>query len=168
LAGRKYNKLLVVGLYDDRTFRIAAESIFAEELSQKAVDTTPSFNLFVDLDALDDETKIREKLAGTDFDGVLTIAALEVGAGFDYEGYQEQYAMVRLLGSEGVFTRLGANAAYYESGKLKLDVGLWDARTLQSVWHATTDSYSQEAETDEIKTVADFLIEALAERGFIG
>ena len=162
-----FKKILVIGVYDDRGYRISSESVFAAELSEKAVAASPSYDLIPDLGALDDEAAVREALVGKDFDAVLTIATIESGEEYDYEAHQAEYGLTRLLGGSGQWSLIGSDLDYIESGMLVLDVGLWDARTLNLVWNATTDSYSMDRASEGVTTLADFMIETLRERGLI-
>lgn len=164
-----FNKILVIGVYDDKSFRISNESVFAAELSEKAVSASPSYELFPNLDALDDEAEIREALAGKDFDAILTIATIDAGDDYDTEGWNTQYNIFSILGSDrgAHWTQLAGQLDYYESGKFVLDIGLFDSKTLKPVWNATTESYSQEGASEQVKTIADFMIKVLKERKFI-
>ena len=164
--GGPFKKILVVGVYGDRAVRISSESVFAAELSEKAVVASPSYDLIPNLDALDDEEAVRTALDGTAHEAILTIVTLEAGE-FDYEAWQTQYALIRLLGGTGESTRFWQNVDDLSSGAFVLDVALWDAKTLRLVWHATTDSYSHERAAEGVKTLANFMIKALKERGFI-
>jgi len=165
--GEPFRNVLIVAAYEDRAFRISSESIAADELTEKAVDASASYDLIPELGTLDDEAAVRAALEGTDFDAIITVVTLEANEDFDFETYSAQYSLVRLLGSEGTFTRIGGAIDYYESGRFVLDLAVCDARTLEPVWHATTDSYSMEESSQQARTVADFLIRVLQERGFI-
>ena len=55
----------------------------------------------------------------------------------------------------------------YESGKFVLAIGVWDPRTLEPIWTATTASYDLERGPEQVKRVADFVVEALRERGLL-
>ncbi len=162
-----FTNILVVGVYEDRAARISSESVFAAEMSEKAVPARAGYEVIPNLDLLDDQAGVRAALAGTEVDAILTIGTITAGEDFDYEAWRTQYAAVRLLGSEGTFTRIGGDIDYYESGILQLDIGLWDAQTLTSVWNAQTDSYSLEDPTEGVITLANFVISSLRERGLI-
>ncbi len=165
--GAPFTNILVVGLYEDRGFRISSESVFTAELSEKAVAAAPSYERIPNLGSLDNEAAIRQALEGTDFDAVLTVATVEAGPDFDYDAWQAQYGILRLLGSEGTFSLIGGSIDSYESGRFVLDVGLWDPATLKPIWNATTESYSKEDASQQVTTLADFIIETLRDRGFI-
>ncbi len=162
-----FQNILVIGVYDDRPFRISSESVFASELTEKAVAASHSYDLIPDLTVLDDSASVRYALAGTDYDAILSVVTMEAGPDFDYGAWQTQYSLLRLFGSEGTFTRLGGAVDYANAGSFVLDIGLWDTRTLGSVWNATTDSYSLENQTAMVTDLADFMIAPLQERGLI-
>ncbi|MEE9123791.1 MAG: hypothetical protein V3U14_04750 [candidate division NC10 bacterium] len=164
--GRAYKKILVVGLYDDRAFRVSSESVFAEELSAKSVAASASYDVIPKLDSLSDEAALRQTLADGGYDAVLTISTLEAS---DYNGggWEAAEAWLYAFGADTRILR-GANAYNeYEAGKYVLGIHLWDASTLSAVWNATTDSYGQGTGSDEVKQLADFMVETLRERGFI-
>ena len=167
--GESLKNILIVGIYKDRAFRISSESVFAAELSEKAVASSPSYDLISDLGILEDEGAIHNALEGKDFDAIMTIATIKASKEFDYEGWQAQYNLFRLLGTDrgSNWTQIASQLDYYESGKFVLDIGLWDAKTLNPIWNATTNSYSQEKTTEQIKKLSDFMIETLNNRGFI-
>lgn len=165
--GEPFRNILIIAAYEDRAYRISSESIGADEFAEAAVDAEPSYELIPDLATLDDAESVRRALQGTDFDAIITVATLEANEEFDFEAYEAQYSFVRLLGSQGTFTRIGGLVDYYESGNFVLDLAVWDARTFEPVWHATTESYSMEEGSEQARTVADFLIRMLQERGFI-
>lgn len=167
--GEPFKKILVIGVYDDKAFRISNESVFAAELSEKAVATSSSYELIPNLATLDDEAAIREALEGKDFDAILTVATLEASEDFDNEGWNTQYNIFSIFGSDrgAHWTQMASQLDYYESGNFVLDIGLFDTKTLKPVWNVTTDSYSQEDVSEQVKTLADFMINTLKERKFI-
>jgi hypothetical protein len=44
-AGKTFSNLLVIGIYEDRTFRISGETTLAEELKVRGVKASPSYDL---------------------------------------------------------------------------------------------------------------------------
>jgi hypothetical protein len=164
--GRSLGKVLVVGVHEDRAQRVSAASTFAERLSQHGVDAEPSYSVLPDLASLDSEGAVRAAIRGREFDTIFCASLIEGGERFDHERFAVTDAIVRLF-SEGHFTRLAGHAEYYESGYYVLDMGLWDARTLEPIWEAMTDSYSQEELPEDTRKFADFLVEALRERDLL-
>ena len=165
--GEPFRNVLIIAAYEDRAYRISSESIAADEFIGRGLQASPSYDLIRDVETLDDAESVRQALQGADFDAIITIATVEANEEFDFDAYQAQYSLVRLLGSEGTFTRIGGAIDYYESGRFVLDLAVWDTRTLDAVWHATTASYSMEESSQQARTVADFLLRVLQERGLI-
>ena len=160
--GKPRMNLLVVGLYDDRTDRVSIESVLASRLTEKGVKASPSYDLIPNLDA--SLGSIQAAVRGKGYDAVLTMATLEGGEEFDYDSHQAGYAFVRLLGSSGTFTRLGGYVDHAAKAKHVLDLGLFDARTLQPIWSGTTDSTESDLGAEGIKKLADWLAGELRSR----
>ncbi|MEM9383222.1 MAG: hypothetical protein AAGB93_24975 [Planctomycetota bacterium] len=163
--GRPRANLLVVGLYEEQTDRVSIESVLAARLTAQGVTASPSYSVLPDLAA--DADAIARTIAGGGYDGVLTMATLEGGEQFDYEAHQEAYAMVRLLGSEGTFTRLGGYADQAAAAQHLLDFGLFDAKTLEPLWNATTDSREADTGAAGIERLSDWLVGELRSRSLV-
>ncbi len=163
--------IAVVAVTDDRAERVSSESVFAEELTAKAVDASPTFDFIPRLSSLDTEEEARRAFDGKDFDAILTIGIIESRDQYQYEDYYSTYGWMILLGADSRQARGVANlkdvSDYYGQGKLTLDIGLWDADTLEPIWNATTDSYEFGRGAQGVQNLADFMITTLAERGFI-
>jgi len=74
------------------------------------------------------------------------------------------YAFVRLLGSQGTFTRLGGYADQAAAAMHVLDLGFFDAKTFEPIWNATTDSREADIGPEGIKRFADWLVGELRSR----
>lgn len=163
--GQPRSNLLVVGLYEEQGDRVSIESVLAARLTAQGVTASPSYQLVPDLAAGADS--IARAIAEGGHDGVLTMATLEGGEQFDYEAHQNAYAMVRLLGSEGTFTRLGGYADQAAAARHVLDFGLFDAKSLEPVWNATTDSREADTGTAGIERLSDWLVGELRSRSLV-
>jgi hypothetical protein len=74
--------------------------------------------------------------------------------------------MVYLLGGKpGAATDMGAMVAWAGSGLYEMYIGLWDAKTAKPVRQITTDSSSSGSNADDIKTLADFVVDTMREKG---
>lgn len=167
-ADRSFGDLLIVGVYEDRTFRVASETAFAEELAARGVGATASYTSIDDLGTLDDETALRRALEGTTHDALLTVATIDAGYEYDYEDYLETRGLVYLLGGRpGAGTDLGSFISWAGSGIYKLHIGLWDAETLSPIWQITTNSETTGSESGDTAALAQFVVEALREKGLV-
>lgn len=167
-AGETYGDLLVIGAYEDRAFRAGSETAFVEELRSRGIRASPSYALIPDLASLDDEATMQELLAREGHDAVLSVATIDAGYDYDYEDYLETRGLVYLLGGRpGAFTDTGAFLSWAGSGSYRLDLGLWDAASLQPVWLITTDSQTTGSETGDTRALTDFVVETLRSRGLL-
>ena len=166
-AGKSYKNLLIVGVYKDQGFRAGAETNLAEELKSRGVAASPSFNSALNPDAIKADA-IAEVLASGSHDAVLTIATLDPGYEYDAGDYMATRGMVYMLGGKpGAGTDLGALIAWDGSGVYTLYVGLWDGETQKPVWQVTTDSEATGSESEDIRALADFIVENLRAKGLL-
>lgn len=167
-SGRTYGDLLVVGVYEDRSFRVSSETAFAEELEAKGVTAAPSYPSIPDLKTLDNESAIRGVLASTSHDALLTVSTIDEGYDYDYEDYAETSGIVYLLGGEpGAGTDMGSFISWAGSGSYSLLISLWDAGTLEPVWQVTTSSQSTGSESGDLAALSDFAVETMRARGLV-
>jgi hypothetical protein len=156
---------MVVGIYNDRTFRVSLEAAMAEDFKARGVSASPSYSLIPNpkgTKAADFEKAIREG----NFDAMLTVATLDPGYDYDAGDYMGTRGAVYMLGGEpGAGTDLGAMIAWAGSGLYTLSVGLWDAETLKPVWQVTTDSATTGSESGDLKALADFVVDELSKKG---
>jgi len=167
-GGKRYGDLLVIAAYADRPYRVSAETQFVEELKQRGVKATVSYDLIAQLSALESNAEIGDVLASTSHDGVLVVATLDEGYDYDYGDYLETRGLVYLLGGQpGAGTDMGAFISWAGSGQYSLYVGLWDAKSQQQIWQITTHSNTSGSEREDTKTLADFVVDTLRAKGLL-
>jgi hypothetical protein len=165
-SGNTYSNLLVIGVYQDRAFRISGESVLSEELKSRGISASPSYDLIPDTRA--STVEIQRAVQSGAFDGVLTVATLDPGYDYDAGDYMATRGMVYMLGGEpGAGTDLGAMIAWAGSGLYTLHVGLWDAETGKPIWQATTNSADAGSDSEELKALADVIAEELKKKGLL-
>lgn len=165
--GEPFQNLLVIGVYDDRTYRVSAETGFVEELKVRGVSAEPSYDIIPDIEALDSEDKVAV-LSSQPNEVALSIATIDPGYDFDYEDAMETRGMVVLLGGRpGPFTDMGNFISWAGSGRYTLHVALWDIDTQKPIWQITTDSHTTGSESGDIKALADFVVKTLREKGLL-
>lgn len=165
-AGQTFSNLLVLGVYQDRTFRISGETTLAEELKARGINASPSYDLLPNTQA--SAAEIQGALTSGAFDGVLIVATIDPGYDYDAGDYFETRGMVYMLGGEpGAATDLGAMIAWAGSGVYELYVGLWDAKTGKPVWAVTTDSEDSGSESGDLKALADMIVAELQKKGIL-
>lgn len=166
--GEPYKNLLIVGVYKDRPFRISSEISFSDELKSKGVTASPSYEIVPDLSALDNANAISDATLSKEFDALLTIVTTDVNEEFTYGDALATRGFVSLLGGKpGVATDTGILISYLSSGTYALHIGLWDAKTQKPIWQATTHSVIQDNSSDEIKSLADLVVQKLRAKGLI-
>jgi len=166
---RELDKVLVIGVYD-RTYRISAESVFAAELQEQGINAMTSYEVFPDLQQMGEASEVKPKLDQLDVDAVLTIATVESRQQYDRGDWWATYGLLTVLGADsdraGDWADVQDASDYYSQGELELDVSLFDAKSLQPIWNATTDSYMfNQGDADEVTQLADFMVAELAARG---
>lgn len=168
---RKLDKVLVVGVYE-RSHRIAAESVFVEQLKEHGIDAVTSYEAFADIEKMIDADSVRQKLEELDVDAVISIATLKSRPQYEHSNWWGTYGLMRLLGASqqqaGGFATLGDTSDYYSQGELHLEVSLYDAISLDPIWIGETDSYMfNQGSADEVQQLADFLVGVLTQRGIL-
>jgi hypothetical protein len=167
-GGQPFSDLLVIGVYDDRSFRVSAETTFAERLKSQGVQASPSYDFMPNLRDLKDNVAIATQLATRSHDGVLVVATLDEGYDYDVSDYLETRGMVYLLGGEpSEITDMGSFISWAGSGYYTMYVGLWNPKTGQPVWQITTDSETTGSESGDTSALADFVVSALREKGLL-
>ncbi len=167
-GGQAYNDLLIVGVYDDRTYRVSAETAFAEELKSRGITAESSYDVIPALGSLSSEAAVADMLVSRSNDALLTVATVDAGYDYDYGDALATRGMVRLLGGQpGAGTDMGTFIAWAGSGSYTLHIGLWDAKTQKPVWQITTDSETTGSESGDLKALADFVVGTLREKGLL-
>lgn len=165
-GSKTFSSLLVVGVYQDQTFRVSGETTLAEELKQRGLSASPSYDLLPDTRA--SAAELESAITAGSFDGVLTIATLDPGYEYDAGDYFATRGMVSMLGGEpGAATDLGALIAWSGSGLYTLHVGLWDAETGKPVWQITTDSEDTGSASGDLRALADFIVVEMRKKGLV-
>jgi hypothetical protein len=167
-GGQPFTDLLVIGVYEDRTYRVSAETAFSEQLKSQGIKASPSYDFMPDLSNLENNVAIAEQLATRSHDGVLVVATIDEGYDYDVGDYFATRGMVYLLGGEpGAATDTGSFIAWAGSGYYTLYVGLWDAKTGQPVWQISTDSETTGSESGDTRALADFVASTLRGKGLL-
>ena len=165
-AGKSFSNLLVMGIYQDRTFRISGETTLAEELKARGVQASPSYDLLPN--TRPSASEIQSAITAGSFDGVLTVATLDPGYDYDAGDYFATRGMVYMLGGEpGAATDLGALVAWSGSGLYTLYAGLWDAGTGKPVWSVTTDSADSGSASSDLRALADMIVDELRKKDLL-
>ena len=165
-ADTNFSNLLVLGIYQDRTFRVSAETTLAEELKSRGVSASPSYDLLPNTRVT--AAEIQSVVASKSFDGVLTVATIDPGYDYDAGDYFATRGMVSLLGGEpGAATDLGSMIAWAGSGKYTMYVGLWDAKTGKPVWAVTTKSEDTGTASGDLRALADMIVAELSKKGLL-
>ena len=130
-----------------------------------------TFDVVPNLAVLDDAQALRNAFAGSDVDAILTASVVSSGDKYEYTDYYKTYGILSLLGmssrNAAAVADIGDVEDYYGQGVLSLNIALWDAKTFKQVWNAVTDSYEMDRGAEGAKRFADFMVDTMAERGFI-
>ena len=112
--GGPVQNILVIGLYDDKAYRVSAEGVCVQEFAAKGITSKASHGIIPSLNTTKSPSATQSAIAGKGFDAILSVSTLKSAEKFDYEAHAATYAFVRLLGSEGTFTRMGGYAGEHE------------------------------------------------------
>ncbi len=164
------NRIMVVAVTEDRGERLGSETVFVDRFKQLGIDAEASYNVFPDLNSIDTSDEAAMAMAGHDIDAVLTIGVAKPAAGYDRGAYWEARGWAYLLGSDN--SRAWGNLAdinnYWSQGEHSVDIGLWDAKAMQPIWHAQTDSNEWDESSAGVQRLAEAIAGMLSERGLIG
>lgn len=167
-SGQAFNDLLIIGVYEDRAFRVSAESGFADVLKSQGITATPSYDLLPDLTSLTTEAAVIKEFAASSHDAALVVATLDPGYDYDVGDYFATRGMVYLLGGEpGAATDVGSFIAWAGSGQYSLYVGLWETKTAEAIWQISTDSETTGSESGDMQALADFVVDTLRKKGLL-
>ena len=165
---RQIDKVAVVAVTQDRGERIGSETVFADRLRQQGYDVVASHRIVPNLADLDTTEEAAQAWAAQGIDGVLTVGVAQSATGYDRTDYWEARGWAYLLGSNN--TRAWGDLAdinsYWTQGEYSLDIGLWDAKSLQPIWHAQTDSNEWDEGSAGTQRLADSIADMLRQRGF--
>lgn len=166
---RPINRVAVVAITTDRGERVGSETVFVDHLQQKGFNVIASYQFAPALTEFDTTSEASSTWAGQDVDAVLTIGVAEPAAGYDRSAYWEARGWAWLLGSDRgqAWGNLADSASYWQQGEYSLDIGLWDAHTMQPIWHAQTDSNEWDEGSSGVARLADSVADMLIERGFV-
>ena len=165
---RSIDKVAVVAVTQDRGERVGSETVFADRLTQQGYNVVASHQVFPNLADIDTTEEAARAWAAEGIDGVLTVGVAKSASGYDRTDYWQARGWAYLLGSDN--TRAWGDLAdinsYWSQGEYSLDVGLWDAKTMQPIWHAQTDSNEWDEGSAGTQRLADGIAEMLRQRGF--
>ena len=133
--GKVYGNLLFIGAYDDRQYRVSAETLFTDVLKKEGIDAAASYNLLPGLENIQSNTQVADKLKGTKYDGVLIVTVLAKRDSLVTDSYETSKGFVYLLdGRPRRSAERGSFIAWADAGPFEIYAGLWDAQTLRPVW----------------------------------
>ena len=166
-----YDQLAIVSVTDNRSVRIANESVFVDQLRSHGVEAHTTYDLATDLSKMSSNTAIHDAMSTSSADAILAIAVVESAKAYKHSDWYETYGLLALVGmsSENAarVADIGDTEDYYAQGKLALEITLFDARTLEPVWTASTRSYEMDEGAEGARKLADFMVEAMLQRGYI-
>jgi hypothetical protein len=96
-------------------------------------------------------------------DAVLTISVAKEVQGYDRTDYWTAHGWAAMPGSSNTdaWGNLADASSYWERGQYSLDIGLWDAKSVEPIWHAQTDSNEWDACSTGVSRLADLMAETL-------
>ena len=141
----------------------------ADQLRQIGIDAIISHDFAPNLNDLDTNKEAITALAERNVDAVLTIAVAKDAKGYDRTDYWATRGWAAVLGSDNTdaWGNLADAASYWQQGEYLLDIGLWDAKSMDAIWHAQTDSNEWDEGSAGVSRLADFVAETLSSRGFV-
>jgi len=163
-----YSNLLFIGAYDNRQYRVSAETLFTDVLKKEGIEAAPSYNLLPGLENIQSNTQVADKLKGTQYDGVLVVTVLAKRDSLVMDNYEASKGFMYLLdGRPRRSAERGSFIAWAGTGSFEIYAGLWDAETLRPVWQVTTDAKTTGSDTEDNKLLAEFVAEQLKQKGVV-
>ena len=165
-SGQKYANLMVVAGYNDRATRISIETTLAEELTERGIQSAPSYSAMPDLRSISDPNALSSALSAGGHDAFLVVKTIDEPEDFTFGDYMGMRGTVYLLGGEpGAATDTAALLSWATSGLYTLYVGVWDGSTYMPTWQISTDSAVTDSVTGDVRALADLLAPKLREKG---
>ena len=171
-AGGALRKIVVVGVHSNVANRRVFEDIFAQRLVAAGVDGVPGYRLLPNENPVD-EPAASSAIVKAGADGVLTVRLLSVDT-----RTRVSTTMVPAGGFYGPGMAWGRYGGWWGPGMVavpevtqydvaNVETTLWDVRTRQVIWAATTDTFNPRSVAAETPGFADLIIGQLQARGLI-
>ena len=140
---REFQKLIVVGISDDREIRRNFENKFVSHLRGKGVQGITSHSLVPDLTNIENEHQIIDSIEEQRVDGAISVRVVRLD-GLDEKAWGEAWKAA--MGPEDKLRTLIEESLPVEQKKARkygVEVALWDTRTRSRVWAARTNTYTR-------------------------
>ena len=143
LPSDPFKKILVVGITDDRVARGKFEDLFVSHLRGRGIEGVTSREIVPDLQKIDDADEIIEWIEEQNVDGVISVRVVFLkGTGEDawnehWDGWIEgDQSLEDLIDETLPLERT-------KSGKIGVEVALWDTEEEKRLWSARTSPLSK-------------------------
>lgn len=161
--------IVVIADTEDRGERVGSETVFADHLRSRGMNAIASYEFLPNLGSIDTSQEAKDAFASRNIDAVISIGVAKPASGYERSTYWEARGLAVMLGSDN--SRAWGDLAdlddYYTQGEHSLDIGLWDAKSMQPIWHAQTDSNEWDAGSGGVARLAEAVAEMLVQRGYI-
>jgi hypothetical protein len=138
-SGPPFQKIIVVGITESNSTRIAYENAFVSQFIGEGVNAVISSVDLPKADSLRDKSLVENVIQNGSFDGVITVEVKNM-ADDETPQWLKTWAKAPVPGPDSLFGIL-ANAdksAPEPSDKIRFEVILWDGKTAKQVWVGTT------------------------------
>jgi len=138
-SGSGFKKIIVVGLVENDSTRIAYENTFMNQLIGARVNAVISSIDLPDADSLKDKSLVERVIRNGSCDGVITVAVKNIAAD-EPPQWLKTWVATLVPGRDNLFEVL-ANADKslpVAAEKIRFEVVLWDGKTARQVWVGTT------------------------------
>ncbi|MCG9712532.1 hypothetical protein L1D29_06870 [Shewanella insulae] len=165
---KQYQSLTVMAAQTDPTSRKMVERQLADDLEQRHISATPSFESLPDTTKITDGTKLQAYADSQASEALLIISVTDEGYDYGYDNYLETRGWVYMLGGEpGPGTQLGSLISWAGSGQQQLHVQVYDKQAKQTIWQADIDAKDSGSEVQNIQALTRFVVDQMQVRTII-
>jgi len=171
--GGQLNKLLVIGVTNNKLYRRAYEDTIVMKLQQNNVAAIASYTLMEDLTEYDDKEKLEQAIKQSNADGIIVAKVIDVDKSEYYippsydvmpsVGYYGGY-----YGSYNTAMRMSYSPGYIQkSTTIRLSSEIFNTKNNKLIWAAETESFNPSSYQKVMDELATITQTSLKKKGFI-
>jgi hypothetical protein len=160
--GSGFQKIIIVGITEDSSTRIAYENAFMSQFIGEGVNATISSTKLSGADSLKDKSLVENVIQVGGFDGVITVEVKNM-ADNETPQWLKTWAKIPVPGRDDLFSILAQadKSAPKPSENVRFEIVLWDGKTGRQVWVGTTIAVEKHWIARESHTAAHSTVKTL-------
>lgn len=162
---REFDKLVVIGISDDRGVRHHFEDKFISHLRGHGCEGVTSHSLVADLQKLEGRNQILDKVMDNKIDGAISVRLVPVAKGAE-EDWIEQWA-VWTAGDANLRSLIEETlpAEPTKASRFGVEIAIWDILNRHLVWSGRTGSHKMKKLRQGAGDLIEFTIDDLKDAG---